>query len=47
MISVTYLLFFSINSVEYLSVLTSVRLVHGCLFPFIYITLGDTTKHDA
>jgi len=36
MISVTHLLFFSINSVEYLSVLTSFRFVIG-LWLFIFI----------
>jgi len=51
MISViTYMLFFTINSVEYLSVLTSFHLVirsYGCLFSFadFFIAVGHTTKH--
>ena len=50
-ISVTYLLFFSINSVEYLSALTSFRYIIGSSFfyfhlPVIFfIAVGHMTKH--
>ena len=50
---ISYILavFLTINSVEYLSVLTSFRLVigmYGCLFSFagnFFIAVGHTTKH--